>query len=181
MVFFKDIDAEVEKKNPGKKKRKTPSKLTLEEERVLEILSAKTWPRGSFKYLPSAVRGTMRGYRHFEKVFQKILVESEKNFPGGSKKIGKNFYESNSLHSFIQNKLAHSFLSASDFTICWFEDIHNRVTGGKIKWNGKLRPFNVEDKMFQQDGYDLATEYAGNSGYVLWDQFMSLVRRKIQK
>lgn len=181
MPFFKDPQSEADKLKPGKKKRKTPSKLSHEEEEVLRELSTKTWPKGSFKYLPSAVRGSMRGYRHFEKVFQEILAESKKKFPDGCRKVGKNLYENDNLHSFIQNKLAHSFLPAGSFVICWFEDIHDRVANGKVKWNGKLRPFSVEDKVFQQDGYDLATEYAGNSGYCLWDQFMTLLRRKMEK
>jgi len=172
MAFFNDD--ELSKKS---RKRRGPKKgeLTLseDEKEVLDHLKRLTWPKGSARYLPSAVRTSMRNYNRFLKRFRKVLKESVKEFPDGTiEKKGHFTYDD--LHEFIQHKLVNAFQPASTYLICWFETLHGKVSHWK-NWPGKIRPFTITSKEFQNEGFDLATDFGGNSSAKLWTRFMELI------
>ena len=159
----------------GGRKKKDRSRITLsdDEKSVLKELQLLTWPKGSSQFLPAAVRTSMRSYNRFLKTFKRILNKSKRDFPNGTFK-SHGHMEYNDLHQFIQKKLATSFLPAESYISCWFEQFYKKVNHWK-GWSGIIRPFSIESKEFQNEGYDLATEWAGNSGIKFWEQFMLLV------
>jgi hypothetical protein len=159
----------------GGKKKKDPNRITLseDEQEVLEHLKRFTWPKGSASQLPAAVRTSMRNYNKFLKQFKKVLKESIKEFPDGTvKRKGHLIY--NDLHEFIQHRLASAFQPATTYMICWFESLHGKIAHWK-NWPGKIRPFTIQSKEFQSEGYDLATDFGGNSAAKLWKEFMELM------
>lgn len=169
--FFKDLNDE----GGGRRKKKDPARITLseDEKEVLSQLKRLTWPKGSGRYLPAAVRSSMRNYNRFLIRFKKVLKASKKKFPDGMEKH-KSHLRYNDLHEFVQHKLTHAFQPAPTYISCWFETLHQKVSHWK-QWNGKIRPFTIQSKEFQNEGYDLATEFGGNSDADLWKKFMQLI------
>ncbi len=171
MAFFENINS-----GGGKRKRKKdPNRITLsqDEREVLEELQRFTWPKGSARMLPGAVRTSMRNYNSFLRRFKMILRNSIKEFPDGTVE-NKGHFSYDDLHEFIQHQLAKSFQPANTYILCWFETLHGKVSHWK-QWNGVIRPFTVQSKEFNNEGYDLATEFGGNSAAKLWDKFKELM------
>lgn len=176
MPFDKDFDVGKPIKRTRKDRKKADPeqiKLSEQEQQVLQHLKSFHWPKGSFQLLPAAVRTSMRNYNRFLKRFQEVLKESKKRAPDGQIKKGSH-YEYSTLDEFIQHHLADTFLPAPAYITCWFERLNHKILHWK-GWNGKVRPFTITSEDFQNEGADIATEWAGNSGGKIWKKFMEKI------
>lgn len=160
MSGFEDLDIEFKKKE---------SSLTNEEKEVLVYLKSFNWPKGSIRYLPSAIRASLRNYKKFLKRFHEVLKESEQKYFEGTKDG-----EFNDLHEFIHFTLKDSFFEPDTHVIIWFEDFNKKVHKWK-NWNGRIRPFNANSEEFKQYITELAYAWAGSAGASIVPKFFDLI------